>query len=69
MNEWQPIETAPRDGRWFLCYVPIDGHRQFLGLYSKQGLLLNEYAQPAPFPPTHWVPLPAPPVQSERVEG
>lgn len=20
--EWHPVETAPRDGRWFLAYIP-----------------------------------------------
>lgn len=57
-NSWQPIETAPRDGRWFLAYVPIERHRLVMCIYSKQGILLNESFQPLPWPATNWHPLP-----------
>jgi hypothetical protein len=62
MSEWQPIDTAPKDGRRFLAYVPIEGHRLVIAMYSRQGLLLNENCQPMPYPATEWMPLPARPV-------
>lgn len=58
-REWSPIETAPNDGndilvafqgQWkWVCYVaPAHG---------------NGTGQHMPYaPPTHWMPLPVPPV-------
>lgn len=74
MSEWQPIETAPRDGRRVLLYW--DGH-VVCGNWDE-----DRYAnRPRPYwrhdmerifgiralratPPTHWRPLPAPPEPS-----
>jgi hypothetical protein len=64
-NEWQKIETAPKDGRRFLVYVPIDGHRLVIAMYSRQGLLLDESIKPMAFPASHWMPLPSPPEVGE----
>lgn len=61
MSEWQPIETAPKDGRRFLAYVPIEGHRLVIAMYSRQGLLLDESLKPMAFPAFYWMPLPEPP--------
>lgn len=63
-GEWQPIETAPRDGtellvsgfefdepregRWVCCAEYVN--REWV---EKSGLSL--------YPPTHWMPLPPPP--------
>ena len=54
-REWQPIGTHPKDSRWLLgweydqgCFVFRDG----------PGLLTGEDPMP-----THWMPLPAPPVE------
>jgi hypothetical protein len=68
MSNWQPIETAPKDGRGFIAY------NEFTGPY------ITAATQPSPdgevlfpmhgwrgvpgtwFPvPTHWQPLPEPP--------
>jgi hypothetical protein len=64
MNEWQPIETAPKDGSEILTFGSIgimvvfwrDGFwrekANFLGLRN---------------PPTHWMPLPNPPKQEKEI--
>ena len=64
MSEWQPIETIPSDGRtvllWFASEFPapeIDrgGWSPVLGRvwWSGDDIISQ---------PTHWMPLPAPPV-------
>lgn len=74
MNEWQPIETAPKDGTVVLVWPPTWPNRSC----STARWNSDEYAnRPAPFwdrddgllhrttsraiPPTLWQPLPPPP--------
>lgn len=57
MTEWQPIETAPRDG-WFLFWIPgaeIPG----VGRLNSKGNVVTE--ENAVGYATHWMPLPSPP--------
>lgn len=63
MDEWQPIETAPKDGRTVLVCVADSHFDPSIAHYEDAwGVLqadfsfhiLNER-------PTHWMPLPAPP--------
>lgn len=56
---WLPIDTAPREGQWFLAFVPIKHHRLVMAMCGKEGILLNENLQPMAFPATEWHPLPA----------
>ena len=62
MSDWQPIETAPRDGTMILCYHPKygmilpgvwDGGDQNAFELKDERL---EYVKD--FYPTHWMPLP-----------
>lgn len=75
MSEWQPIETAPKDGTVVLLFVPestdTDGVRvgffsywaaygDWYGDESASHSLSNLYGKP-----THWMPLPAPPTSQQ----
>ena len=74
MSEWQPIETAPRDGsKMLLC---VAGFEPAVGRYDRQRGMFD-YLQEEDMPDdaawqrclesnprwdvTHWMPLPAPP--------
>lgn len=63
--DWQPIETAPKEGQILLCcmtpgewsrrkpgYMGVDEWDEAIGWGS-----FNKHH----FPPTHWMPLPEPP--------
>ncbi len=71
--EWQTIETAPRNGVSFLgwnkthgmheCRVP-SGCTTYKRLEAVYGTRTTRNG-PAWFAPTHWMPLPKPPKESE----
>jgi hypothetical protein len=62
MTEWQPIETAPKDGTKIIVYRPNAEYQPIVGVdyWSKElgnvWANSNEHRQP-----THWMPLPEPP--------
>lgn len=66
--EWQPIETAPKDGTKFLALYGEDEcfTMYWLDIPDSQGLfvysdeLLSD-VDPSPEAPAHWMPLPQPP--------
>lgn len=51
VSGWQPIETAPRDGRWVLVWGTSIGHP-----YITTGASAHLSG-------THWQPLPGPPAR------
>lgn len=72
MTEWQPIDTAPKDGEWLLVYgfwypkgdysgITLGAYLPDEEMWTFEGDLMDR--------PTHWMPLPAPPVNTstERV--
>ena len=75
-NGWQPIETAPRDGRELLLFSPYDEPNEYVGFWGWTELpqghpdywagwsyvdeLLINHCIDEPAP-THWMPLPEPP--------
>lgn len=73
MMEWQPIETAPRDGCHILlagiaepggvvvAYWNTDVTHQWECSHDDQNDLYGD--------PTHWMPLPAPPVAPSDERG
>ena len=70
MNEWQPIETAPRE-TWVLLGYQQQGDEMpnglmvGVGMYCKSGKIwtMNSYDNEKALP-NHWMPLPAPPEQA-----
>lgn len=71
VREWQPIETAPNDGTFFLAVSvddPVDVRAVnqpdgcALGVWRKSAHFNGEYCGVAVmFTPTHWMPLPEAP--------
>lgn len=66
MSEWQPIETAPRDGAEIdLSVLSKDGVRfRAPGVVWKSGVWRNVAERWVLWDdviPTHWMPLPEPP--------
>jgi hypothetical protein len=66
--DWQPIETAPKDGSTFLAYTAEEG----IDFFHWQGLsgdvpvgwrdsFINVYREGDARGPSHWMPLPLPP--------
>lgn len=60
-SAWRPIETAPKDGTWVLCFVPDNCPeyentlvlRYVIGSWGRPGI--------GGYRPTYWQPLPNPP--------
>jgi hypothetical protein len=75
MSNWQPIETAPKDGTRILLFDPSDddGESVKLGhfvlpVYRAQGSggwLCNRADWMALHEPSHWMPLPETPTKGE----
>jgi hypothetical protein len=65
MTDWQPIETAPKDGR-FIWLGDSSGLR--IGFWARErwaDMARAEEGGPRDltFAPTHWQPLPKPPAR------
>jgi hypothetical protein len=61
---WQPIETAPKGGKWVLLWWPAVTDAPFVGycvLGEWRAATSGDKWSRSPGP-THWMPLPAPPV-------
>jgi hypothetical protein len=81
MNEWQTMETAPRDetpeqdGTPILAYIPDHGIDVIMhtGISNQHWIETFGYGEWALWSerrsrvePTHWMPLPAPPSMEEQ---
>lgn len=63
---WQPIETAPKDGRYVLLMIPAWYHppRWRVARWKDTGATSGFEGYYGP-EPTHWMPLPPPPAQED----
>ena len=64
MNQWQPIETAPKDGTWCSFTSTWNRHARWCARYEDgRWQDINEGEnRPGHFEAfTHWMPLPEPP--------
>ena len=62
MTDWQPIETAPDDGRKIIVY---GGSRTEPTIEEADGGWWRLYIGAMNSIPTHWMPLPEPPKSKE----
>jgi len=58
MEEWYPIETAPKDGRDLLCFDDAFG---IVVLYFEEEMWKTGFNERNPVEPTHWTFLPSEP--------
>lgn len=64
-EEWQPIESAPKDGRWVLTTWLGQPHRCEAMRYEAGDWYWFE-GDCTTVAPTHWRPLPNPPLQEQK---
>ena len=61
-NEWQPIETAPKEGEVLVLYKWYMNGRYYLDVGEFGGITPNEeimfLVHDKEVYPTHWIPLP-----------
>ena len=68
-GEWQPTETAPKDGTRLLLWATGAFNGCVVGRYSSRannrggGWLADRFVISKP---SHWMPLPDPPITSEQ---
>lgn len=69
MSEWQPIETAPKDGTRIVlatsdtAYAGRWAESQYIGMWWMSGDYVAAFSKMNP--PTHWMPLPQPPKEDK----
>lgn len=63
--QWQPIETAPKDGSVINTYRKCRGQIFIFAAYFKNGdwFCLDDDDMPVMPHPTHWMPLPPEPTK------
>lgn len=63
--QWQPIETAPKDGSEFLCWSKGWRYPHMAYWESEYMSFENPFTYDFMDQPTHWMPLPAPPTEGD----
>lgn len=69
-QDWQPIETAPKDGTRFLCFAPAAEDRASLVRSDFWWVRERAFAHMRPGQPyTHWRPLPTAPAAAKETQA
>jgi hypothetical protein len=64
MTEWQPIETAPKDGTLVDLWSGLHGNRWTDYSWAAGRWWRYSFGyEPFEFNPTHWMPIPSPPTE------
>lgn len=73
MSEWKAIDSAPKDASAVLTYMPPLPHqdRGWINIQKWKGLKVGWVTVGDPnrrraFQPTHWMPLPPPPLDTQE---
>jgi hypothetical protein len=65
MDKWRPINTAPRDGRTILAYLPsnagLSTRQDVVAIFWDTGWATAYSGAFLDAEPTYWMPLPDPP--------
>lgn len=64
MNEWQPIETAPKGG-YIVVAVPWGSKWSFHQVHNEYDDWIDVSSDKI-VSPTHWMPLPNPPTETQN---
>lgn len=67
--DWQPIETAPKDGTPILVYLPkmqFNSHLHVATYHPNLTVIGGCFDFDLPCKPTHWMPLPNPPTKDKQ---
>lgn len=65
-TDWQPMETAPRDGRWILLWDKLE----CLAVSGYWDAHVDDWMTDVDLPyfiPTYWLPLPPAPPQRKQL--
>ena len=73
-ENWQPIETAPKDGTavlgfWSSSYPQVEAHQYGITRFRDGGWESADYEAEAYARPSNWRPLPSPPRQKAATEA
>lgn len=69
-QDWQPIETAPKDGTRLLCFAPAAEDRASLVRSDFWWVRERAFAHMRPGQPyTHWRPLPTAPAVAKETQA
>ena len=69
MNEWKPIETAPKNfNSWILGYAPASEFYPAC-VYVTTLSMKDEFLSIGDIKPTHWMPIPDPPKGSMHADA